>query len=188
MGVVGYGSIGREVARLAAAPASAADLQRSFESRGLTATPFEGGSIELLRRCKDAGLRTKTGIMVGIGETVGMQVPGTCTSVWWETLQDGALYFGIPEVGQIDIHGDMSENKHLDPDHEVSLNWPVGDRSDEAARIYTWVRTLDLLNKRIITKLGKGMIPTAEASVMKLALARLISRGSDLALRALGLI
>ncbi|MEX1309900.1 MAG: S41 family peptidase, partial [Candidatus Sulfomarinibacteraceae bacterium] len=56
---------------------------------------------------------------LGIGETVGMQVPGTCTSVWWETLQDGALYFGIPEVGQIDIHGDMSENKHLDPDHEV---------------------------------------------------------------------
>jgi alkylation response protein AidB-like acyl-CoA dehydrogenase len=57
---------------------------------------------------------------------------------------------------------------------------------DEAARVYTWVRTLDLLNKRIITKLGKGMIPTAEASVMKLALARLISRGSGLALRALG--
>jgi len=57
---------------------------------------------------------------------------------------------------------------------------------DEAARIHTWARTLDLLNKRIITKLGKGMIPTAEASVMKLAMARLISRGSDLALRALG--
>ena len=48
------------------------------------------------------------------------------------------------------------------------------------------MRTLDLLNKRIITKLGKGMIPTAEASVMKLAMARIISRGSDLALRALG--
>jgi alkylation response protein AidB-like acyl-CoA dehydrogenase len=57
---------------------------------------------------------------------------------------------------------------------------------DEAARVYTWVRTLDLLNKRIITKLGKGVIPTAEASVMKLALARLISRGSGLALRTLG--
>ena len=57
---------------------------------------------------------------------------------------------------------------------------------DEAARVYTWVRTLDLLNKRIITKLGKGVIPTAEASVMKLALARLISRGSGLALQALG--
>ena len=54
-----------------------------------------------------------------IGETVGMQVPGTCTAVWWETLQDRALFFGIPEVGHLDIHGDMSENKHLDPDHEV---------------------------------------------------------------------
>jgi len=61
-----------------------------------------------------------------------------------------------------------------------------GVMRDEAARVYTWVRTLDLLNKRIITKLGKGVIPTAEASVMKLALARLISRGSGLALRTLG--
>ena len=61
-----------------------------------------------------------------------------------------------------------------------------GATRDEAARIYTWVRTLDLLNKRIITKLGKGKIPTAEASVMKLAMARIISRDSDLALRALG--
>jgi len=57
---------------------------------------------------------------------------------------------------------------------------------DEAARIYSWVRTLDLLNTRIITKLGKGVMPDAEASVMKLAMARLISRGSDLALRTLG--
>ena len=56
---------------------------------------------------------------LGIGETVGMQVPGTCTAVWWETLQDRALFFGIPEVGYLDLHGDMSENKHLDPDHEI---------------------------------------------------------------------
>jgi len=61
-----------------------------------------------------------------------------------------------------------------------------GAMRDEAARIYTWVRTLDLLNTRIITKLGKGVIPDAEASVMKLAMARIISRGSDLALRTLG--
>jgi acyl-CoA dehydrogenase len=61
-----------------------------------------------------------------------------------------------------------------------------GAMRDEAARIYTWVRTLELLNTRIITKLGKGVIPDAEASVMKLAMARVISRGSELALRALG--
>ena len=56
---------------------------------------------------------------LGIGETVGMQVPGTCTSVWWERLQDKSLTFGIPEVGYLDPSGDLTENKHLDADHEV---------------------------------------------------------------------
>ena len=28
-----------------------------------------------------------------------MPVPGTGTSVWWETLQNPSLVFGIPEVG-----------------------------------------------------------------------------------------
>ena len=56
---------------------------------------------------------------LGIGKTVGMQVPGTCTSVWWETLQDRSLYFGIPMVGYIDNDGDLMENKHLDPDYEI---------------------------------------------------------------------
>jgi Tol biopolymer transport system component/C-terminal processing protease CtpA/Prc len=54
-----------------------------------------------------------------IGETVGMPVPGTCTSVWWEPLQDRTLVFGIPQVGYIDGEGDMLENKHLAPDHMV---------------------------------------------------------------------
>ena len=54
-----------------------------------------------------------------LGETVGMQVPGTCTSVWWERLQDPSLVFGIPEVGYLDTNGDYTENKHLNPDHVV---------------------------------------------------------------------
>jgi C-terminal processing protease CtpA/Prc len=54
-----------------------------------------------------------------LGETVGMQVPGTCTSVWWERLQDRTLTFGIPEVGYLDAAGDYTENKHLDPDYPV---------------------------------------------------------------------
>ncbi len=54
-----------------------------------------------------------------IGDMVGMPVPGTCTSVWWETLQDSSLYFGIPQVGYIDNEGDILENKHLAPDHLV---------------------------------------------------------------------
>jgi len=54
-----------------------------------------------------------------IGATVGTQVPGTCSAVWWETLQDRSLYFGIPQVGQMDNDGDLLENKHLDPDYWV---------------------------------------------------------------------
>jgi C-terminal processing protease CtpA/Prc len=54
-----------------------------------------------------------------IGETVGTQVPGTCTSVWWESLQDDTMYFGIPNVGVRDIEGDLLENKHLDADYWV---------------------------------------------------------------------
>jgi tricorn protease len=39
--------------------------------------------------------------------------------VWWETLQDRTLYFGIPQVTWIDNEGDPMENKHFDPDYEV---------------------------------------------------------------------
>ena len=56
---------------------------------------------------------------LGIGDTVGMQVPGTCTSVWWERLQNRNLVFGIPEVGYLDGKGKLTENQHLDPDYMV---------------------------------------------------------------------
>jgi Tol biopolymer transport system component/C-terminal processing protease CtpA/Prc len=56
---------------------------------------------------------------LGLGETVGTQVPGTCTAVWWERLQDRTLYFGIPQVTWVDTEGDAMENKHFDHDHWV---------------------------------------------------------------------
>jgi Tol biopolymer transport system component/C-terminal processing protease CtpA/Prc len=56
---------------------------------------------------------------LGIGETVGMPVPGTCTSVWWERLPNRNLVFGIPEVGMIDTQGDIMENKQLAPNYTV---------------------------------------------------------------------
>jgi C-terminal processing protease CtpA/Prc len=56
---------------------------------------------------------------LGIGETVGMPVPGTCSSVWWERLQDRDLVFGIPEVAIYDIAGDIMENKQLEPTYLV---------------------------------------------------------------------
>jgi tricorn protease len=53
---------------------------------------------------------------LGIGKLVGTQVPGTATAVWWETLQDPSLYFGIPQVGVMDNRGELLENLNLEPD------------------------------------------------------------------------
>jgi tricorn protease len=57
---------------------------------------------------------------LGIGKIVGMPVPGTATAVWWETLQDKSLYFGIPEVGVLDRNGKYLEGQQLVPDYVVS--------------------------------------------------------------------
>jgi alkylation response protein AidB-like acyl-CoA dehydrogenase len=57
---------------------------------------------------------------------------------------------------------------------------------DELAGIYAQLKTLQLLNARVVTKLGKGQIPTAESSVMKLALARMLSAAADLGVRVQG--
>jgi alkylation response protein AidB-like acyl-CoA dehydrogenase len=57
---------------------------------------------------------------------------------------------------------------------------------DRLAQLYCWDRTLELLNARVVTKLGRGKIPDAESSVMKLALARILTAGADLGLRVAG--
>lgn len=78
---------------------------------------------------------------LGIGDTVGMPVPGTCTSVWWERLQDPELVFGIPQVGLVDKSGDLLENKHLAPDHEVD-NDPALEAKGRDQQIETAVEVL----------------------------------------------
>lgn len=57
--------------------------------------------------------------VLGIGELVGMPVPGTMTAVWWERLHSGDITFGIPQVGQIDADGNYLENLQLEPDYRV---------------------------------------------------------------------
>ena len=54
-----------------------------------------------------------------MGLLVGKPVPGTMTSVTWETLQDPTLYFGIPVVGYRKADGTFLENDQLDPDIDV---------------------------------------------------------------------
>ena len=54
-----------------------------------------------------------------MGLLVGKPVPGTMTSVTWETLQDATLYFGIPVVGYRKADGTHLENDQLNPDIDV---------------------------------------------------------------------
>jgi C-terminal processing protease CtpA/Prc len=79
----------------------------------------------------------------GVGETVGMPVPGTCTSVWWETLMDGVTIFGIPEVGIVSMLDPTRymENNQLDPDHRV-MNDPVSSAKGQDLQIEKAVEVL----------------------------------------------
>jgi Tol biopolymer transport system component/C-terminal processing protease CtpA/Prc len=55
-----------------------------------------------------------------IGKLVGMPIPGTMTSVSWETLQDPTLVFGIPVVGYKLADGSYLENQQLEPDYKIA--------------------------------------------------------------------
>ena len=57
---------------------------------------------------------------MGVGKVVGMPVPGTMTSVNWETLQDKSMYFGIPVIGYRQADGTYLENHQLEPDIKVA--------------------------------------------------------------------
>lgn len=54
-----------------------------------------------------------------MGTLVGMPVPGTMSSVTWETLQDPSMYFGLPVVGYRTEQGNWLENTQLEPDFKV---------------------------------------------------------------------
>jgi tricorn protease len=54
-----------------------------------------------------------------MGRLIGMPVPGTMSSVTWETLQDPSLYFGLPVVGYRTEQGNWLENTQLEPDVKV---------------------------------------------------------------------
>ncbi|MDR2563749.1 MAG: DPP IV N-terminal domain-containing protein [Prevotellaceae bacterium] len=72
----------------------------------------------------------------GTGKIVGMPVPGTMTSVSWETLQDNTLVFGIPIVGYRLPDGSYLENAQLEPDIKIS-NKPeslIGGKDEQLER------------------------------------------------------
>jgi C-terminal processing protease CtpA/Prc len=57
----------------------------------------------------------------GIGKLIGMPVPGTSTSVWWETQIDPTMVFGIPMIANIGIKEKRAlENFQLEPDIKIA--------------------------------------------------------------------
>ena len=56
---------------------------------------------------------------LGLGKLIGAPVAGTMTAVWWESLLDPKIVFGIPQVGCVDMKGVYGENNTLQPDIEV---------------------------------------------------------------------
>jgi C-terminal processing protease CtpA/Prc len=60
---------------------------------------------------------------MGVGKLIGMPVPGTGTSVWWETQIDPTLVFGIPMVAYIGKEKRPLENLQLEPDIKVANDY-----------------------------------------------------------------
>jgi C-terminal processing protease CtpA/Prc len=54
-----------------------------------------------------------------VGKLIGMPVPGTGTSVWWETQIDPTLVFGIPMVAYYGKEKRPLEGLQLEPDIKV---------------------------------------------------------------------
>ena len=84
----------------------------------------------------------------GIGKLVGAPVPGTMTSVSWETLQDRTLIFGTPIIGYQLPDGSYLENSQLEPDIFV-LNAPETIVQGDDTQLH---RAVDELLKEIDQK------------------------------------
>ena len=54
-----------------------------------------------------------------------MPIPGTMTAVWWESLQDNSLYFGIPQIGVKDMDDNYQENMQFEPDIKVAQDYEI---------------------------------------------------------------
>jgi Tol biopolymer transport system component/C-terminal processing protease CtpA/Prc len=79
----------------------------------------------------DAHLFPWTYKHLGIGKLIGMPVAGTGTAVWWETMQDGATVFGIPQVGFRAQNGEFMERALITPDVVVPNDKARLDAGDD---------------------------------------------------------
>ena len=78
---------------------------------------------------------------LGIGKLIGTPVAGTMTAVWWETMIDPTMVYGIPQVGCVGMDGRYGENNQLEPDIEV-YNTPEDYLSGRDRQLERAVREL----------------------------------------------
>jgi alkylation response protein AidB-like acyl-CoA dehydrogenase len=99
------------------------------------------------------------------------------TTLMHERMSIGSATGGytFPFERLVDLARDHSSGGSIDP-----------LTRDALARVYTQRRVLEMLNARILSKLGRGQIPDAEGSIVKLVLAGLISDTADVGMRLLG--
>ena len=76
-----------------------------------------------------------------------MPVAGTGTAVWWETMQDPTIVFGIPQVGITGMDGKYLENQTLYPDIEV--------RNDYESIIEGRDKQLEKAVEELLNQIGK---------------------------------
>ncbi|WP_286829005.1 MULTISPECIES: S41 family peptidase [Kordiimonas] len=119
------------------------NMPRGRKAQGEPLTQWTKPSIVLMNEgnysdghCFPAGFAA-----LGMGKTVGMPVPGTCSYVWWERLMTGDLVFGIPQMGILDTEGDWMENKQLEPDVKVK-NMPGDVAAGKDAQLEAAVRVM----------------------------------------------
>ncbi len=86
-----------------------------------------------------------------LAPVVGARVAGTGTAVWWETLIDPELRFGIPQVGLQGADGRYLENQELVPDVEVTLDPESAARGDDPQ--------LAAAVELLLEKVGRGTPP-----------------------------
>ena len=78
---------------------------------------------------------------MNLGKLVGAPVPGTMSSVSWETMQDPTMVFGMPIVGFKQADGTYLEDTQLEPDILV-LNSPETVVKGEDTQLRTAVQEL----------------------------------------------
>jgi hypothetical protein len=88
----------------------------SIDQAGDLCFGYDGENYLLPRGAKDP---SKVDIQIAAAANDFKPVADSGSYAWWETLQDPALFFGIPEVGLQDDQGQFLERTQVDPDIEV---------------------------------------------------------------------